>query len=78
MCGCEYCISAKRIFSPLLSWCDSYLSNISDLSQNSQNIMSGENYNCLFETYKNSVMPYGLHIYATADDMAMAKMCAYL
>ena len=33
--------------------------------------------NSLFETYKNSVMTHGRHIYATESDMDMAKMCAY-
>ena len=33
--------------------------------------------NHIFETYKNSLMPHGHHIYATASDMAMAKVCAY-
>ena len=33
--------------------------------------------NSLSETYKNSVMPHGRHIYVTASDMVMAKMCSY-
>ena len=33
MCGCEFCISAKITRSPLLSWCDPYLSNLNNLSQ---------------------------------------------
>ena len=33
--------------------------------------------NRLFETYKKSVMPHGIHIYATASAMAMDKMCEY-
>ena len=39
--------------------------------------MSGEMANCLFETYKNSILPHGHHIYQTASDMSMATMCAY-
>ena len=31
----------------------------------------------LFETYKNSVMPHGCHIYQTASPMAMETICAY-
>ena len=77
MCGCEYFISAKNNHSSLLSWRDSYLRNLNDLIQNSQNRRSGERANCLFETYNNSVMPHGRHIYATSDDMDMATICAY-
>ena len=33
--------------------------------------------NFLFDTYKNSVIPHGRHIYATASDMSMATICAY-
>ena len=33
--------------------------------------------NRLFDTYKNSVIPHGHHIYATAAEMAMVTMCAY-
>ena len=35
-------------------------------------------YNRLFETYKNSVMPHGKHIFKTASEMAMERMCAYI
>ena len=31
---------------------------------------------CIHETYKNTVMPHGRHIYAKAYDMANATMCA--
>ena len=50
---------------------------LNDLSQNAQTIRSGEMDNCLFETYKNSVMPHVRYIYATAADIAMAKICTY-
>ena len=33
--------------------------------------------NLLFETYKNSVIPHGKHMFQTASDMAMTKICAY-
>ena len=33
--------------------------------------------NHIYETYKNTVMPRGCHIYAKASDMAQATMCAY-
>ena len=42
-----------------------------------KNRRSSEKANRLFEIYKNSVIPHGIHIYATAADMAMDKMCAY-
>ena len=31
----------------------------------------------IYETYKNTVMPHGSHIYAKAYDVAKATMCAY-
>ena len=77
MCGCECCISSKSIRPSLLSRRDYYLKNLKDLSQNAQNIRSGEMANRLFETYKNSVMPHDHHIYATASDIYLAKICAY-
>ena len=36
----------------------------------------GEKQISIYETYKNTVMPHGLHIYANEYDMAKAKMCA--
>ena len=51
---------------------------LKDISQNSQNRRSGEKENCIYETYKNTVMPHGHHIYAKAYDMARATMCANL
>ena len=77
MCGCECRIFAKNIHSSLPSWRDCYLNKLKYLSQNEQNRRSGQIYNRLFETYKNSVMPHGRHIYATASDMSMAAMSSY-
>ena len=48
-----------------------------DQSNNAQNRMSGEINNRIYETYNNSSIPYGHHIYQTSSIMAMAKMCAY-
>ena len=45
--------------------------------KNSQNKRSGEKSNCIYETYKNTVMSHGRHIYAKAYDMEKAKLCAY-
>ena len=50
---------------------------LKDQSKNSQNRRSGEKSNCIYETYKNTVMPHGRHIYAKASDMAKAKICEY-
>ena len=33
--------------------------------------------NRIFETYKNSAMPHGKHIFKTSYDMAMETMCSY-
>ena len=46
-------------------------------SQNPQNRRSSEKVNHMYETYKNTVMPQGIHIYAKAYDMEKAKMCTY-
>ena len=39
--------------------------------------MSGDKAHQIYTTYKNTVIPHGSHIYATASDMANATMCAY-
>ena len=64
MCGCECCISAKIIHSSLLSWCDRYLKKLKDQSQNAQSRRFGEKLHHIDETYKNTVIPHGRHIYA--------------
>ena len=66
MCGCECCISARSIHSSLLSWRDRYLKKLKDQSQNSQSRRSGDRAHQIYTTYKNTVMPHGSHIYATA------------
>ena len=38
---------------------------------------SGKKENLIYETYKNTVMPHGNHIYEKASDMAKAIMCEY-
>ena len=48
-----------------------------DLIQNAQNRRSGGKANRIYETHKNTVMPYGHHIYAKEYDMSKPKMCAY-
>ena len=44
---------SKNIHSSLLSWRDRYSNNLKYISQNGQNIWSGEMDNWLFETFKN-------------------------
>ena len=77
MCGCEYCIYDKSIYSSLLSWRDQCLEKLKYQSINSQNRSSDQKSICIYETYKNTVMPYERHIYVKASDMAKDKMCAY-
>ena len=77
MCGCECFISAKSIHSSLLSWRDRYLEKLKDKSKNAQRRRSGKKAHHIYETYKNTVMPHGRHIYAKASDMANAKICTY-
>ena len=75
MCGCECFISAKIMHSSLLTWIDHSLKHLKDISHNSQNRRSGELSIHLFETCKNSVRPHGYHIYNSAAEMAMSKIC---
>ena len=77
MCGCECCISAKRIHLSLLSWRDRYLKKLKDQSQNSQSRRSSEKAHHIYETYKNTVMAHGRHSYAKAYDMESATTCTY-
>ena len=64
ICSCECYISSKSIHSSLLSWRDSYLKKLKNQSQNAQNRRSGGKANHIYETYKNTIMPHGRHIYA--------------
>ena len=73
---CECLISAKSIHSSLLSWRDRYLKKLKDKIQNFQSRRSGEKSHHICETYKNTVMPHGRHIYAKASNMAKATMCS--
>ena len=61
----------------MLSWNDWCLKKLKNQSQNPQNRRSGEKANNIYETYKNTVMPHGRHIYTKAYDMEKATMCAY-
>ena len=77
MCGCECCISAKSIHSSLLPWRDTHLKKLKDKIQNSQSRRSGEKAHHIYETYKNTVVPYVRHIYAKSYDTENATMFAY-
>ena len=46
-------------------------------SQNAQIRRSGDKTHHIYETYKNTVMPHGRHIYSKASEMVNATMCAY-
>ena len=46
-------------------------------SLNDQNRRSGEKAHHIYETYKNTLMLHGRHIYAKASNMAQATMWAY-
>ena len=52
--------------------------NLKYQRQNAQNRRSGGKSNRIYETYKNTVMPHGRHIYANAYNVSKAVMCAYL
>ena len=52
MCGRGCCISARIIHSSFISWRDSYLRKLKNISKNAQNRRSGEKANHKFETYK--------------------------
>ena len=73
MCGCECLMCAKSIHALLLSWRDRYLKKLKDQSQK-QKVWQK---NCIYETYKNTVMPHGRHIYAKSSDMEKAIMFPY-
>ena len=77
MCGCECCISAKIIYSSLLSWHDRYLEKLKVKIQKSKSRKSSERAHQIYETYKNKVMPHGRHIYAKTSDMENVTMCTY-
>ena len=77
MCRCECCISAKIIYSSLLSWLDRYFKILKDKSQNSQIRRSSEKAHHIYKTYKNIVMPHVRHMYAKAYDMSKATMCTH-
>ena len=59
----------------IMAW--AFFAKLKYQSCNAKNRRSGENSNCVFETYKNSAMSHGKHIFNTASDMSMTIMCSY-
>ena len=77
MSGSECCIPSKSMHSSLLSWRDQCLKKLKDQIPNSQNKRSSEKPNRIYDTYKNTVMPHGRHIYVKAYNMENLTMYAY-
>ena len=77
MRGCECYIYAKSIHSSLLSWRERYLKNSRISAKMFKTEGLGKKKICIYETFKNAVMPHGRHIYAKAYDMAKATMCEW-
>ena len=76
MCGCECCISEKYAFVSL-NMAGLLSEKLRDQSKNAQNIRSGKIASSIYETYKNSVMQHGHHIYKTAAYIAISEMCDF-
>ena len=53
------------------------MKKLKDKIQNAQSRRSGEKSYYIYETYKNTMIPHGRHIYAKASDMENATMCTY-
>ena len=56
---------------------DWYLKELKYQNHNSQNRMSNEQANRIYETFKNSVMPHGHHIYDKAHMWKM-QQCVHI
>ena len=61
----------------MLPWRDRYLKKLNDKIKNAQRRRFDEKSHHIYETYKNTVMPHGRHIYAKAYDMEQVTMCTY-
>ena len=53
------------------------LEKLKDKIQNAQIRRSSEKSHHIYETYKNTVMPHGRHIYSKSSDISHVKMCTY-
>ena len=63
ICCCECCIFTKNMHLSLLLWWNFYLKKLKYQMHNAQNRRSVEMASHIFETYNNSVIPYGRHIH---------------
>ena len=75
MYGYECRVSAKSIYSPLLTCCDRHTNQLKDIIHNTQYRSYDKISSRIFDTYKNAVRPHGCHIYHISADMAMSIMC---
>ena len=75
MWGCEFRIYVKNVHSSLPTCRNCRPKHLKDRSNNVQNIRSGKISIPTFEIFKDYVRPHGCHIYNTAVEMPMAKMC---
>ena len=62
--------------SYLLSWRGRFFFKLKYQSCSLQNRI-GYMDNCLFNTYKNKVIPHANHMFMTASEKEMSTMCAY-
>ena len=73
----RFCVVVNFVYLPKL-YIPHYYHGVTGIFKNyAQNRRSGGKANCIYEAYKNKVMPNGHHIYAKAYDMSKATMCAY-
>ena len=77
MCGCECCIYEKLYIPHYYHG----VIGIKPPSKIKAKILKTEGMAkkkmCIYETYKNTVILHGHHIYANTYDMSKATMCAY-
>ena len=63
--------------SSILLWRENVLKKLKDQSCYVQDRRSGKMSNCLFDKYKNSVMPHGKNMFQTESEMVMETMREY-
>ena len=77
MCGCKCCIYAKSIHLLLLSWHDPYFKKPDIKVSMLKTEVLVKKKICIYETYKNRLIPHVRHIYAKESDIAQDTICAY-
>ena len=70
MCGYEYCISAKSMHSSLPSWRDCCFKKTQESHPKCSKQKVWGKTNNIYETYKNTVITHGHHIYDKSYDMS--------